>query len=194
MTINTPGIYHIYNRGNNQQTIFFSDENYFYFLRKCHQYLNPFSSILAWCLMPNHFHFLINVNDESLKPVKSGGIVMPAITNGFRLLQSSYAKGLNKQLNRTGNLFQQKTKAKWTNDAKDYSIITFHYIHQNPVAAGLVKKPEEWTYSSFNDYAGLRNGTLCNKQKAYELLNLTGIDFYIETMKKIEEELITKIL
>jgi putative transposase len=194
MTINTTGIYHIYNRGNNQQTIFFSDENYFYFLKKCRAYLKPFSAILAWCLMPNHFHFLISLNDESLKPVKSGGIIMPAITNGFRLLQSSYAKGINKQLNRSGNLFQQKTKAKRTNDTKDYSITAFHYIHQNPVTAGLVKKPEEWPYSSFNDYAGLRKGTLCDRQKTYELLDLAGIDFYIETMKKIEVELIKKII
>jgi len=194
MTINTTGIYHIYNRGNNQQTIFFSDENYFYFLKKCHKYLKPFAAILAWCLMPNHFHFLINVSDESLKPIKSGGIIMPEITNGFRLLQSSYAKGINKQLNRTGNLFQQKTRAKWTNDAKDYSITAFHYIHQNPVTAGLAKNPEDWPYSSFNDFAGLRNGTLCDKQKAYELLNLAEINFYTETMKKIEDELIKKIL
>ena len=165
MTINTPGIYHIYNRGYNQQTIFFSDENYLYFLRKCHKYLKPFASILAWRLMPNHFHFLVNINDESLKPVKSGGIIMPAITNGFRLLQSSYAKGVNKELNRTGNLFQQKTKARWTNDAKDYSITAFHYIHQNPVTANLVKRPDEWNYSSFKDYAELRNGSLCNKKK-----------------------------
>jgi REP element-mobilizing transposase RayT len=163
MTINTTGIYHIYNRGNNQQTIFFSDENYLYFLRKCHNYLKSNATILAWCLMPNHFHFLANVNNESLRPIKSGGIFMPAITNGFRLFQSSYTKGGNKQLNRTGNLFQQKAKAKWTNDAKDYSITVFHYIHQNPVVAGLVKKPEEWAYSSFNDYAELRSGTLCDK-------------------------------
>ena len=92
MKLTEPGIYHIYNRGNNQQTIFFSDENYFYFLRKCHRYLKPVSDILAWCLMPNHFHFLIAVTEKSLTPLKSGGIFMPALTNGFRLLQSSYAK------------------------------------------------------------------------------------------------------
>jgi REP element-mobilizing transposase RayT len=144
--------------------------------------------------MPNHFHFLINVTEESLKPAKSGGIIMPAITNGFRLLQSSYAKGVNKQLNRSGNLFQQKTKAKLTNEAKDYSITAFHYIHQNPVSAHLANTPEEWSYSSYKDYAGLRNGTLCNKQKAGELLNLNEIDLYNETMRKIETGLLKNIL
>ncbi len=105
MNIHEPGIYHIYNRGNNQQTIFFNEDNYNYFLRKCHRYLKPVSEILAWCLMTNHFHFLIEVTEKSMEPVKSGGITMPAITNGFRLLQSSYAKGINKQQERTGNLF-----------------------------------------------------------------------------------------
>jgi len=74
MKILERGIYHIYNRGNNCQTIFFSDNNYFYFLKKCHRYLKPCGNILAWCLMPNHFHFLIDVTEEGMTPVKSGGI------------------------------------------------------------------------------------------------------------------------
>lgn len=193
MNIIIPGIYHIYNRGNNQQTIFYSKENYYYFLRKCHKYLKPCGDILAWCLMPNHFHFLINVNDESLKPVKSGGIVMPAITNGFRLLQSSYAKGVNKQLNRSGNLFQQKTKAKLVSGEDDYSITAFHYIHQNPITANLVTRLEDWPYSSFPDYTGARNGTLCNKERAFELLGLSAIDLITESIKEIDEERIKKI-
>ncbi len=86
--------------------------------------------------------------------------------------------------------FQQKTKAKCTNDSESYSLIAFHYIHQNPVMAGLVNSPEDWQHSSFNDYAGLRNGTLCEKQKAYELLDLATIDFYSETIKKIDTRLI----
>ena len=194
MTIHDPGIYHIYNRGNNQQTIFFNDENYYYFLRKCHHYLKPICDILAWCLMPNHFHFLIDVNPESIKPVKTGGIIIPAITNGFRLLQSSYAKGINKQLNRSGNLFQQKTKAKLVSGEDDYSVTAFHYILQNPLTANLVKKLEDWPYSCFPDYTGSRKGTLCNMEKAYQLLNLSAIDFKVYTPFIIDEEKIKKIL
>lgn len=151
MNIQQPGIYHIYNRGNNQQTIFFNEDNYIYFLGKCQRYLKPVSEILAWCLMKNHFHFLIEVTDKSIEPIKSGGITMPAITNGFRLLQSSYAKGINKQEDRTGNLFQQKTKAKLVSGVDDYSATAFFYIHQNPIAAALIDNAENWTYSSFKD-------------------------------------------
>jgi len=192
MQIKLKGIYHIYNRGNNQQPIFFSDDNYVYFLNKCHRYLKPIADILAWCLMPTHFHFLMDLTDASLEPVKVGGILMPAISNGFRLLESSYAKGINKQLDRTGNLFQQKTKAKFTNEAKDYSQTAFHYIHQNPINAGLVKRPEDWKYSSYLDYARLRNGTLCNKQKVFELFNLNGINLYAETMRPVGDNLLKR--
>ena len=193
MNIHGTGIYHIYNRGNNQQKIFFNDENYFYFLRKCHLYLKPISNILAWCLMPNHFHFLIDVTEKSIEPVKSGGIIMPAISNGFRLLQSSYAKGVNIQQGRSGNLFQQKTKAKPVNGEDNYADTAFHYIHQNPVMATIVSKAEEWAYSSFQDYIGLRKGTLCNIDKTIELLNISAMDLQSETKTAISEEKIKKI-
>ncbi|HEY6502540.1 MAG TPA: hypothetical protein VIZ28_01075 [Chitinophagaceae bacterium] len=118
---------------------------------------------------------------------------MPSLTNGFRLLQSSYAKGLNKELNRTGNLFQQKTKAKIVSGDDNYALTAFHYIHQNPVTAGLVAKPEDWPYSSFPDYIGLRNGTLYNKEKAIEILGLSTIDLRAETMTMISDEKTRKI-
>ncbi|HQV53984.1 MAG: transposase [Chitinophagaceae bacterium] len=193
MNIHGTGIYHIYNRGNNQQKIFFNDENYFYFLRKCHTYLKPVCDILAWCLMPNHFHFLIDVTEKSIKLVKCGGIEMTAITNGFRLLQSSYAKGINKQENRTGNLFQQKAKAKIVSGEDNYADTAFHYIHQNPVTSNLVSNPEDWQYSSFMDFVSLRNGTLCNKEKAIELLNLSFQDIKINTGIIISEEKVKNI-
>jgi putative transposase len=194
MKIHCEGIYHFYNRGNNKQKIFFSEKNYLYFLKKCHQYLPPVSDVLAWCLMPNHFHFLLNVTSKGLTAVKSGNLLMPAISNGFRLLQSSYAKGINKEFNRSGNLFQQKTKARLTNDAKDHSLAAFHYIHQNPKEAGLVKNPEEWAYSSFRDYAGLRKGSLCNREKAYEIFRLAEADVFKTTSREITAEELAGIL
>lgn len=193
MTIHEPGIYHIYNRGNNQQPVFFSEENYYYFLRKCHQYLAPFSDILAWCLMPNHFHFLISIDSKGTELIKCGALQIPVITNGFRLLQSSYAKGINRERNTSGNLFQQKTKSKRIDTSSDYRITAFHYIHQNPVSAGLVKVPEEWPYSSFRDYLNQRNGRLCNKEKAIELLGLNKLDLATVTIQPIKKEQIAML-
>lgn len=76
---------------------------------------------------------------------------------------------------------------------ENYSLTAFFYIHQNPVEAGLVKVAEDWTYSSFCDYAGIRAGTLCNKERAIHLLGLSDIDFKNEMAKKIDEEKIKKI-
>ena len=60
-----PGnFYHVLNRGNNQENIFLTDDNYRYFLKKWEKYILPYTEILAYCLMPNHFHFLIRVKPE----------------------------------------------------------------------------------------------------------------------------------
>ncbi len=56
--------YHIYNRGINSGRIFCNEENYLFFLTKFAYYLNPFCDVFAYCLMPNHFHFLIRVKSE----------------------------------------------------------------------------------------------------------------------------------
>ncbi|MCK5852817.1 2-amino-4-hydroxy-6-hydroxymethyldihydropteridine diphosphokinase, partial [bacterium] len=63
-----PGyFYHVFNRGNNGQTIFYSRENYLFFLKKMDEYLTPFASIISWCLMPNHFHWVIFVHRNKIK-------------------------------------------------------------------------------------------------------------------------------
>ena len=90
---------------------------------------------------------------------------------------SSYANALNKRESVSGNLFQQKTKAKLV-DKEHYPFTVFHYLHQNAYKAGLVTKMEQWPYSSFPDYAGFRNGTLINKELAIELLGLQMSTFY----------------
>jgi putative transposase len=187
MQIHEPGLYHIYNRGNFRQRLFFTDDNYLFFLDKCHQYLLPFSDVLSWCLMLDHFHFQLHISQGGIAPVRIGNLLMPAIFNGFRLLQSSYAKAINKQQQVFGNLFQQKTKAKLI-ISPEHAVTTFHYIHQNPVKAKMVDRPDQWAFSSFKDYMGLRSGKLCNKEKAIELLGLEGLDLWNETRQEITPE------
>ena len=137
MNLLPDNIYHIYNRGNNEQKIFFNDDNYLFFLNKIRKHLTPHTEFICYCLMPNHFHFLIYtpMNFENSK-----------FSNEFRILLSSYTRAINKQENRTGSLFQQNSKAKClTYDSKrspDYGLICFNYIYQNPLLAGLVEKME----------------------------------------------------
>lgn len=145
--------------------------------------LKPYSEIICYCLMPNHFHILIstynNFNTE-------------LFSKGFKTMLSSYTKAINLQEKRTGSLFQQNSKAKCLTDlnsykSNNYGLVCFNYIHQNPVNAGLVQKLKDWEFSSYRDYASLRNGTLCNKEIAYNLLGIPSskTDF----MKLINEML-----
>ena len=109
-------IYHLYNKGNNGQQIFFSRDNYLFFLAKVRKYLYPYCDILAYCLMPNHFHFLIYANANSIKSKTHGNRDVNIFSKNLRILLSSYTQAINKQERRTGSLFQQNTKLKPLND------------------------------------------------------------------------------
>ena len=111
------------------------------------------------------------------------------LSKNFGTLLTSYTHAINKSRKRRGSLFSHKTKAKLiTHQGNDYLENCFFYIHQNPVEAGLVSKLEDWEYSSFPDYAGLRKGTLCNKDLAFELINYDKEKFYEQSYAVIEEK------
>jgi putative transposase len=57
-------VYHVFNRGNNGERIFYNSSNYRFFCDKINTYVIPYADVLAWCLMPNHYHLMILVNDE----------------------------------------------------------------------------------------------------------------------------------
>jgi REP element-mobilizing transposase RayT len=187
-------IYHIYNRGNNKKQIFYSTKNYEYFLRKVKLYIVPNCDILSYILMPNHFHFLIHANEITQQPLKKGMIITNPLSEGLRLMLSTYAQAINKQEGKTGNLFQQNTKFKCVSlKHTDYSYVCFNYIHQNPLRAGLVEKLENWPYSSFNEYLPAATLEYCNKELATELLDLRMEKFYFDSYEAIEED-VSKIL
>jgi len=176
-------LYHVFNRGNNKSKIFFKRENYLFFLKKVRTHLLHHCDILCYCLMPNHFHFLLYTKEISQQKTRATGQTGPAINHpliqGIATLLSSYTQAINKQENHTGSLFQQKTKAKCVNESSqdsdisdDYPFICFNYIHQNPMIAGLVRKMEDWKYSSFKNYIRIIEDPLCNKILAKQLLDL----------------------
>ena len=192
-------IYHIYNQGNNRQPIFFEREHYLFFLQKMRAYLLPYSDILAYCLMPNHFHVMVEV-----KSTESGGATLSrtptinptsspsdSLNKSIGILLASYTRAINKQQNRSGSLFRSKTKAECitkpegitpsfyrtsvgtiinTHHAEThYPQVCFNYIHQNPVKAGFVNQAEGWEFSSCRDVCGIRHGTLIAKGRISEL-------------------------
>lgn len=173
-----PGhIYHFYNQGNNRDKIFFETENYLFFLKKIEYHICPYADNLAWCLMPNHFHLLIKVKDDYPSPPKLDNSEkrVDLLNKDIGSFQGSYTQAINKKYKWSGSLFRSRAKAKSSENIRtrdNYALNCFFYIHQNPIRAGLVKRMEDWEYSSFRDYAGLRNGKLCNKELTLDLLNL----------------------
>ena len=197
-------IYHVYNRGNDKQTIFFNDNNYIFFLNKVRKEWKRYCEILCYCLMPNHFHFMLVPNEEACNSIYLGNKLthLQNLSKTIGKTLSSYTKAINIQNKTTGNLFQKKTRSKCLTDfdytenkfvKRDYVITCFYYIHQNPLQADLVKELKKWRYSSFPDYYGYRNGTLCNKTLAIQLLSLSDLDFKKQESITLNEQLIQKI-
>ena len=139
--------HHVYNRGNNRDPIFFERDNYLYFLRLIRQiFVTHEVDVVAYCLMPNHYHLLLYPRSEQL-------------SSAMKSLSLAYTKAINKRFNRVGALFQGRfQKIVITNS--EYLIHLIRYIHLNPVKANLVTQPGEWEFSSYQEYAGLRAGTL----------------------------------
>ncbi|MEG3861282.1 transposase [Microcoleus sp. herbarium12] len=139
--------YHVYNRGNNRQLIFFERENYIYFLRLLRKHLITHGvDILAYCLMPNHYHLLVYLKTNRF-------------SNLMQAFTLSYAKAINKRYQRVGSLFQGRFEAIHV-DTEEYLLHLTRYIHLNPVCANIVKKAEDWEFSSYQEYLDLRQSSL----------------------------------
>ena len=139
--------YHIYNRGVNRQPIFFCEDNWGFFLRRLRQHLKrELVDVVAYCLMPTHYHLLIFLKAD---------YPLSKLMQPFGV---SYSKAVNRQQARTGPLFQGPFRAKLV-DKDDYLLHLSRYLHLNPVSGGMKPRPEGWSFSSYRDYIGLRNGT-----------------------------------
>ena len=204
MQFDTGHLFHIFNQGNHRQKIFLKRENYIFFLQKIRIHVLPFADILAWCLMPNHFHLMVFVNhieievsSEASPAVSPSATWSRARTNRFMsfnqslgIMLASYTRAINKQQNWTGSLFRCETKAVCVTDVtgispnwitgmgitqfivhtpeKEYPNVCFNYILKNPVKDGLVKRAEDWEFSSYSDLIGIRNGKLINRSRIQE--------------------------
>lgn len=153
--------YHIYNRANGNEPLFYQERNFSYFLKKYKEHISPIADTFCYCLMPNHFHFLIRIksekelfnyfkiDDSKLLSNRTGFENLSGlITKKFSNLFNAYSKAINKQENRKGSLFMRPYKRKKVTDEK-YLKKLVHYIHYNPVEARLAKKPEDWKHSSY---------------------------------------------
>jgi REP element-mobilizing transposase RayT len=142
--------FHIYNRGNNRENLFYEERNYDYFLKQYTKHIVPIAETFAYCLLKNHFHVLVRIKDEE-RLDKSPRLVKSKpnlVTNRFKNFFISYAKAINKAYGRTGALFQRPFgRREVTSD--EYFARLVHYIHFNPQKHGFVENFRTYPYSSY---------------------------------------------
>lgn len=160
--------YHIYNHSNGSDDLFRNDNNFNFFLLQWAKYILPIADAFAYCLMPNHFHFLIAIKDnEELKKAFSTLKIdwegsenqSNLISKQFSNLFNSYAKAYNKMYDRRGSLFNRPFKSKVIN-SNHYLTKVIHYIHHNPVHHGFTDAIEAWPYSSYHALISEKNTQL----------------------------------
>ena len=131
--------YHIINRGIEKRFIFRQKSDYLKFLEYLHRYKRKFDWIIyCFCLMPNHFHLLIQTKENPL------GTIMKS-------LQTAYGVYFNHKYKRIGPVFSGRYKSIIC-QKDEYLLQVSKYIHLNPVKAGLVKRPTDYPYSSYKQY------------------------------------------
>ncbi|MDO8507434.1 MAG: transposase [bacterium] len=148
------GIYHIYNRGVEKRSIFPDKKDYQVFLQLLKTSLSPEEErdymgytrvkdksesleLIAYCLMPNHFHLLVKQLDET------------SMTEFMRSISNAYVAYFNKKYKRVGSLFQGTYKAVLV-DRDEYLVHLSRYIHMNPLDINI--KLDEYPYSSYKYY------------------------------------------
>lgn len=133
------GIYHTMLRGIDRQMIFEDSEDYLRFidiLQECREACG--FKLYAYCLMGNHVHILLKVEEESLETI-------------FKKIGGRYVYYYNVKYRRVGHLFQDRFKSEPVeNDT--YLLTVLRYIHQNPIKAKLCSKIADYPYSSYAEY------------------------------------------
>ena len=131
--------YHIMNRGKNRETIYRNKIDFDIFTNLLVETSEMWNfRISAYCLMPNHYHLLIQTPDAN-------------ISRGMRHLNGIYTQRFNRRYHLEGSLFKGRYKSIIISEDK-YLLQVVKYIHLNPVKAGIVDSPEKYAWSSHKGY------------------------------------------
>ena len=161
--------YHVFNRTNNKELLFHSDENCRHFLEEYHNRLDYLLETYAWGLLPNHFHLEVKMRPEEYSkewlyriPKKDRTLTenqyligeLPYDTLAHRALRrffQSYAMTKNNERKRSGNLFTRPFRCTEIKD-DDYFKQVMLYIHTNPIKHGIIRDLNDYTWTSWHDY------------------------------------------
>ena len=158
--------YHVYNRTVDRKLMFKNEENNHFFLKKFHFYLDEVLTIYAYCLLNNHFHFLIKICDNLDKyrienNIYSTSSAHEIVSRQLRKFFQCYALSFNKQHDRCGTLFQTPFKRVRVKN-NPYLIYLIYYIHSNAQKHELVDDFKHWNWSSYNNI--LEDNTPVNQE------------------------------
>jgi len=178
--------YHIYNHANGSENLFREEENYRFFLQQYKKHLAEVVDTYAYCLMPNHFHFLLKVKEANVlkkNPTFEKKIeTFPKfrtleklesehyshfVSKQFSNLFSSYTQAFNKKYDRKGSLFMKNFKRKPIESIKQWQE-TFLYIHLNPIKHKFSNKIKDWNWSSWHAYNNMESKSLLARSEALD--------------------------
>jgi putative transposase len=143
LRIEYPGaLYHVTSRGNDRGRIFRQDSDKSYFLELFGDIIKRYHWLChSYCLMDNHYHLIIETPEGNL-------------ARGMRQINGIYTQKHNWIYRKTGHVFQGRYKAILV-DRDSYLLELCRYVVLNPVRAGIVKKPDDWHWSSYRLIAGI---------------------------------------
>ena len=131
--------HHVTQRGNYRQAIFETDEDFIQYLKWLKVYSRKYGlDIWAYCLMDNHVHFICVPKHEE------------TLARTFNMLHMRYAQYINRRRNASGHLWQGRFYSTILDEAHVYAAV--RYVENNPVRIGLVKKAEDYQWSSAREH------------------------------------------
>ena len=148
ITFNPNSYYHVYNRGAHKTNIFCNDRDYVFLLKLVKEQAEKCdTTVIAYCLMDNHYHFALRQNGDV------------EISQFMQAIFNVYTKAFNTKYKQSGTLFEGPFKAVHV-DRNEYLLHLCRYIHRNPIEASMVVKPGQWHYSNYAEFVGKRRGSL----------------------------------
>jgi putative transposase len=179
---------YISNYGQHQQ-LFTSDKEYVLFLGLILRHWKPYCEILSWCLMPGSFHFMVYVRPEGCVLLNSGKALIQQLDCRIRASLKKYDRAVLPPGKKIKGLFGNRTQAKLL-EHEEHIRECLHRIHFNPVSEGLAGEyPDDWIYSSYRDYAGLRHGGISNKELCYASCGYDHIRFALDSSCHVVEHM-----
>jgi len=146
--VNDEGVYHILNRGNGQQRVFHKDADYLAFTALLGEMRERYSvDLLAYCLMPNHFHLMLKVRAGE------------DLSRGMQWFMTTHVRRHHQHYRSSGHLWQGRYKSFGIED-DDHLLTVVRYVEGNPVRAGLVISAIDWNWSSHRERCGLEGKAL----------------------------------